>query len=417
MIKIMSINLSGLSVIFLLFTYFTDQSEAKSYKKWTNISMEESLLNLKNWPSDCRFRIRTAANYSSETTVGFCPSWVGSEEPRTYIMLRNPSPNIYLSGHLKDFAEHPLFTSWKGGHDSYFANPVIKSGQETKCVFDSKCWFRRVEFSVKGKQCQWVYYHPDYVPATGQLADTEVMRSATPYALEFFTCQTSIPFTKEHIQMKPGKVTVVWPGAPQINRIDKKKDTDPLSLVDDGMLCKKAVNSNNQNIWSTDQKDLTFVAEAKYRGYSVEDCTNIAEQEKSRFGTSVTEKVAAVPNLKMGASKPKANTKTVSVSPKDSKMERRPIAIQWEGKESLIAGEVEISSKGRGKISVSLPDKDASCSGTFAYTNRQAGIWTVACTSGEAASGTFKGRGSGKGSNGEGTDNNGRYVKFTIGAR
>ena len=166
------------------FPYFIDQSEAKSYKKWTNISMEESLLNLKSWPSDCRFHIRTAANYSSETTVGFCPSWVGSEEPRTYIMLRNPSPNIYLSGHLKDFAEHPLFTSWKGGRDSYFANPVIKSGQETKCVFDSKCWFRRIEFSVKGKQCQWVYYHPDYVPTTGQVADTEVMRSATPYALE-----------------------------------------------------------------------------------------------------------------------------------------------------------------------------------------------------------------------------------------
>ena len=113
MIKIMSINLSGLSVIFLLFTYFTDQSEAKSYKKWTNISMEESLLNLKNWPSDCRFRIRTAANYSSETTVGFCPSWVGSEEPRTYIMLRNPSAGIYMSGYLRDFVEHPLLRAGK----------------------------------------------------------------------------------------------------------------------------------------------------------------------------------------------------------------------------------------------------------------------------------------------------------------
>ena len=183
-----------LSVVCLFFSYFIDQSEAKSYKNWTTISMEDSLLNLKNWPNKCRLRIRTTANYSSETTVGFCPPWTGSEEPRTYLRLREVFAGYFVSGYDNDFSEHPLFTKWKGGRDSYFADPVIKPGQRTTCN-SSDCFFRRIEFSVKGKQCQWIFYAPDYIPARGTIFNPP--DKTTPYALEFFTCQTGIPFTKE----------------------------------------------------------------------------------------------------------------------------------------------------------------------------------------------------------------------------
>jgi len=198
-----------LSVICLSFPYFTDQSEAKNFKQWTDISIEQTPLSFTNWPIECRLRMKTSADYSSDLTVGFCPRWMGSEEPRTYFRLMEVFSGYYVAGHTNDFSQHPIFTKARGQFFSYFKNPEIKPGQRTTCN-DSDCFFRRIEFSVKGKQCQWIFYAPDYVPGFGtqfNLTDRNI-----PYALEIMTCHTSAPFTKEHIQMKPGKVTVVWPG-------------------------------------------------------------------------------------------------------------------------------------------------------------------------------------------------------------
>jgi hypothetical protein len=412
--KIINISIFTLLIGFLV-TNFGHRSEAKSYKKWTTVPMEESLLNLKNWhkSDECWIRIKTSANYSGETTVGFCPRWVGSEEPRTYFRIREVFPGYYVSGYDTDFSVHPLFTKWKGSRFSYFQNPVIKPGQKTTCN-DSNCSFRRIEFSVKGKECQWIFSAPDYIPAQGIVISAP---KTTPYAIEIFTCQTSIPLTKKHIQMKPGKVTVVWPGASQANEADNKKKTDPMSLMDDSLLCAKAVSRNKKIVWSLKSEDQSFVDEAKSRGYQVDDCLSIIQQNAPNLDAPIKEKSVSIPETKTRTPVRQAKTSILPNKTKDVKLDRRPIALQWEGKESLIAGEIEVSSEGGGKISLSLPDNDVSCSGTFAYIDRPAGIWTVACTNGEAAAGTFKGLGSGKGSTGQGTDNNGRSVKFTIGAR
>ena len=418
MIQKKSIIALWLSVICLSFPYFTDQSEAKSFKKWTDISIGETPLSFKYWPIECRLRKKTTANYSSDLTAGQCPRWMGSEEPRTYVRLMEVFSGYYLGGHTNDFSQHPIFTKARGQFFSYFKNPEIKPGQRTTCN-DSDCFFRRIEFSVKGKQCQWIFYAPDYVPGFGtqfNLTDRNI-----PYALEIMTCHTSAPFTKEHIQMKPGKVTVVWPNAPQINRIDEKKKTDPLSMLNASQADSGAANNKTR----LEQKCLYGDTNACKLLNSLTSKPKVTENDCPDGSVNIGKGQCLVNRKKAntvdGSNSPAKNvdrqTAMKSAASSGSTTEKRPIAIEWEGKESLIAGEVEISSKERGKISVSLPDKDASCSGTFAYTNPQAGIWTIACTSGEAASGTFKGRGSGKGSNGEGTDNNGRYVKFTIGAR
>jgi len=120
-----------------------------------------------------------------------------------------------------------------------------------------------------------------------------------------------------------------------------------------------------------------------------------------------------------GATNKVASPKTSAAisSPATPKTETRPVAVQWEGKAGLIAGEVEIPSRGAGKIRFTLSQSGGRCSGNFAYNKPGRGVWSAACSSGETASGTFQTLGSGRGATGEGTDNTGRSVKFTIGEK
>ncbi|RPF98233.1 MAG: hypothetical protein CBC23_008880 [Rhodospirillaceae bacterium TMED63] len=126
------------------------------------------------------------------------------------------------------------------------------------------------------------------------------------------------------------------------------------------------------------------------------------------------------------SSEPKKPTSTINddsqtalkaPAPSGSITEKRSIAVQWEGKDSLLAGHITIPKSGTGNITFSIPETDGKCSGTFAYTDPSKGIWSAACTTGETASGSFKGLGAGKGSTGTGKDNEGKTVRFTIGAK
>ena len=93
----------------------------------------------------------------------------------------------------------------------------------------------------------------------------------------------------------------------------------------------------------------------------------------------------------------------------------RPIAVRWEGYPSLIAGTVQIREKEKtGEVSMVLPNNDGKCVGAYQGENNQ-GTWSVACTNGLAASGTFRLNGQGIGSTGAGKDTKGRSVEFTVG--
>ncbi len=100
-----------------------------------------------------------------------------------------------------------------------------------------------------------------------------------------------------------------------------------------------------------------------------------------------------------------------------SATETRPIAVEWDGQSSLFAGYIEFSDTGRdGRISVTLPDNEGTCSGTYRYDADRHGTWSITCTNGLAASGDIQSYGKGQGASGEGVDARGNKVQFTIGA-
>jgi len=97
---------------------------------------------------------------------------------------------------------------------------------------------------------------------------------------------------------------------------------------------------------------------------------------------------------------------------------QRSIAFEWEGMDRLLVGEILFKrGQGGGTFTVAIPDRsDNQCTGTYKYKTRTEGLWSMGCTDGRAASGTFIAHGQEKGSSGTGTDTNGKFVKFTVGS-
>ncbi len=158
---------------------------------------------------------------------------------------------------------------------------------------------------------------------------------------------------------------------------------------EDEDICFFAINPEPLG-WSNEPDKKKYVDLARYRGLDPETCKELAQ---------------------------KSSKKNIVPLSSDSTKEKRSIAVQWEGKDSLLAGHVTIPKLGAGDITFSMPGTGGKCSGTFVYTETTKGIWSAACTSGETASGSFKALGAGNGSTGTGKDNKGNTVRFTIGAR
>lgn len=96
--------------------------------------------------------------------------------------------------------------------------------------------------------------------------------------------------------------------------------------------------------------------------------------------------------------------------------EKRLIAIQWDGRSKLIAGDVHFQkAEMGGKITLILPDTGGRCNGTYTLDGNRKGLWSLACDEGSTASGTLATFGRGKGSSGVGKDSEGRSVRFTVG--
>lgn len=143
-----------------------------------------------------------------------------------------------------------------------------------------------------------------------------------------------------------------------------------------------------------------------------------------------TLKVASVQNNQAPAATPKPAPAAVPASPPPAvvaptaqppaptAMESRTIAVRWEGIAELMAGTVQFEERaGTGRVAFTFPDRSATCSGTFQAKDRASGAWSLACSNGKAASGSYKALGPGQGSVGEGKDVDGKAVQFTVGAR
>lgn len=97
---------------------------------------------------------------------------------------------------------------------------------------------------------------------------------------------------------------------------------------------------------------------------------------------------------------------------------KRAVAISWEGYAKLMAGEIEINEgEGPSIIRIDLPGDAGKCSGIARNIDKNSGVWSMSCSNGASASGTFSAYGSGKGATGQGRDTNGRLVEYTISGR
>lgn len=100
-------------------------------------------------------------------------------------------------------------------------------------------------------------------------------------------------------------------------------------------------------------------------------------------------------------------------------LESRSIAVSWDGYDNLISGVVNLNSnmKSIGHIKIALPNNDGNCSGQSKQVDQRSGVWSISCTNGMVASGTYEAYGDGKGASGIGTDLRGKQVKYTIAPR
>jgi hypothetical protein len=87
----------------------------------------------------------------------------------------------------------------------------------------------------------------------------------------------------------------------------------------------------------------------------------------------------------------------------------RALSVEWEGMDGPIAGWVDFA---KGDVSLTLTD-GLKCTG-FERSSGSKGTWAIQCDNGLTATGTYEGRGKGKGSTGEGIDSEGRAIRFNV---
>jgi hypothetical protein len=134
-------------------------------------------------------------------------------------------------------------------------------------------------------------------------------------------------------------------------------------------------------------------------------------------------KVALLSGHKSGYVPPKMPEKLATAkpaSPSDAGWRTVPFAASWEGRDDLLSGVLKYQDdKGRGALEAATGE--VTCrgqwqfvSGTYGTSDPPTGTWSIACTDGRAASGTYVSDRLGKGV-GRGTDAEGRAVKITYG--
>lgn len=95
----------------------------------------------------------------------------------------------------------------------------------------------------------------------------------------------------------------------------------------------------------------------------------------------------------------------------------RAIAIQWEGYNYLIVGNVNFKvSENVGNFKLRLPKNDGICNGTYALSERK-GTWSIMCDNQMSASGTLQWNSKDDSVTGSGKDTKNKLVKFTASGR
>ncbi|CAN0501646.1 unnamed protein product, partial [Laminaria digitata] len=93
------------------------------------------------------------------------------------------------------------------------------------------------------------------------------------------------------------------------------------------------------------------------------------------------------------------------------------LAFTWSKFDGPLMGSMD--SQNPLDLKITLPQGLGSCEGFIELKDRAAntGTWFLKCTEGSSASGAFRGNGTGQGATGDGYDNDGNSVQFTIAGR
>ena len=147
------------------------------------------------------------------------------------------------------------------------------------------------------------------------------------------------------------------------------------------------------NVVSCKHANLDVHDVARRLGFSTE--LDIVDYRARRSGSKPTVGVAANPPIQSSAI-------------------RRSIAMQWEGVDGVLSGNISIGQGNIQRIELTLPQGRGNCVGKAEFREKPRGIWFVKCDNGLTASGSFLAHGAGRGSSGEGFDNDGKRVQFTV---
>jgi hypothetical protein len=111
----------------------------------------------------------------------------------------------------------------------------------------------------------------------------------------------------------------------------------------------------------------------------------------------------------------KSTTKSISKPAASNNTRTVPFAVHWENKRGVLLGSLEYPKAGASGSLKATAGK-ISCQGTFlkARSDSDIGTWSIACSDGRTASGSYKVNEPGKGT-GEGTDPNGNRVEISWG--
>lgn len=94
---------------------------------------------------------------------------------------------------------------------------------------------------------------------------------------------------------------------------------------------------------------------------------------------------------------------------------QRPVIVTWEGHDKPIAATLAFDPKAAvSRLEIMLPGEARACFGVAATAKDRTGTWSVQCPSGAFAAGTFRFLGPKQGSQGEGRDDKGARIAFTV---
>jgi hypothetical protein len=96
----------------------------------------------------------------------------------------------------------------------------------------------------------------------------------------------------------------------------------------------------------------------------------------------------------------------------------RRVVVLWDGRPSPLRGTLTIeSSKNTSRLEIQLPGQTGTCLGVSALERDESGKWAVECPDGTTGHGAFRSTGRDGGFTGEGTDNKGARISFSIAGR